>query len=104
MSATKPEETNSETPGVSLETLQQFTDSFGDNARSYLLSGLSFDQANLKYKDERIAALEAENKTLKDQAFAITESAREADELVKYLRGKLQGEATPIEMQATGKI
>ncbi len=92
-----------ETPGVSLDTLKQFTDAFGDKANGYLLSGLSFDHAALKFKDERLAALEAENKLLKDKSAEAEAEAKKLADEQKQLADKLLGEKKPLETEPTGK-
>jgi len=95
--------TKTDVPGVSLDTLKQFSDSFGIQASGYLLAGLSFDQASLKFKDERLAALEAENKTLTEKSVAAEATAKKLAEDQKQLADKLLGETTPVETTGSGK-
>lgn len=91
-----------ETSGVSLDTLKQFSDAFGDKANGYLLSGLSYDQAELKFKDEKLSILEAENKTLKDRSAAAEAAAAKLADEQKQLAEKLLGEKTPVDTPGTG--
>lgn len=86
--------------GLSLDTLKQFNDAFGPKASDFLLAGLTFDQANLKFKDERLSALETENKQLKEQSVKLTEAATEAAKKLaddqKALAEKVLGDPNPI--------
>lgn len=89
---------HSETPapsGISLETIKQFNDAFGAKSGEYLAAGLSFSDAKLKFADERIAAIEAENKQLKEAAERLSTQQHSQNEAAKLL-----GEGKPVE---TGK-
>lgn len=96
---------HSETPapsGISLETIKQFNEAFGTKAGEYLAAGLQFSDAKLKFADERIAAVEAENKLLKEAAEKSAGSNHAATEAAKLL-----GEQKPVEagkgLDASGK-
>jgi len=96
---------HSQTPAgqVSLETMQQFTTQFGAaKANEYLLAGLTFVQAEQKFQAERIAALEAENKQLKESAGNAAAAAAAASTHTQQLADKLLGEQTPVQTAPTG--
>jgi hypothetical protein len=96
---------HSETPAspcVSLDTITQFNDAFGPKANQYLLSGLTFDQANLQFKDERLKALEEENKQLKETSAAAASAAAAATDATKQLADKVLGQDGAINTPAAG--
>ncbi len=88
--------------GLSLDTLKQFNDAFGTKSIGYLQEGLTFDQASLKFKDEKLKALEDENKQLKDAATTAAAGAAQASEATKLLAEKVLGEPNAIQTPATG--
>ena len=93
-----PTQQHSETPapsGVSLDTIKQFNDSFGPKAGEYLAAGLTFSDAKLKFAEDKLSQLEAENKQLKEAAEKSQTQSHAATEAAKLL-----GEAKPVE---TGK-
>lgn len=86
---------------VSLETMQQFTKQFGAaKANEYLLTGLTFDQAEKKFQADRIAALEAENKQLKDASASAAAAAIAAGDQTRQLADKVLGETAPLQTPA----
>lgn len=95
--------TEPDTPpaGVSLDTIKQFSDAFGPSANDFLLKGLSFDQANLQFKDARLKALEDENKALKEASATAATAAAKAAEEQKLLAEKVLG-TDPLKTDPTG--
>lgn len=81
--------------GISLDTIKQFNEAFGAKSGEYLAAGLTFSDAKMKFADERIAALDAENKQLKEAAEKVATGNHAAGEAAKLL-----GEGKPLE---TGK-
>ncbi len=89
---------HSETPapsGVSLDTIKLFNDTFKAKSGEYLAAGLTFNDAKLKFADERIAAVEAENKQLKEAADKAATQQHAAN-----AASQLLGEQNPVN---TGK-
>lgn len=84
-------------PVVSLDTVKKFNEAFGDKSGGYLAEGLSFDQAQLKFSQDRLKALEEENKQLKEAA-----GKKDAQQHSAQEAGKLLGEGKPADVSGSG--
>lgn len=95
-----PSQQHSETatsPSVSLDTIKKFGEAFGDKATGYLSAGLSFEQAQLQFSQDRLKALEEENKQLKEAAAGKTDKQHSAEQAAKLL-----GENKPADVAGGG--